>query len=158
MGKLEGDRKAGSGRYIVIGSRFNGWITERLSEGAVAKLKELGCAEKDVDVAWVPGSFELPLAARAAASSGRFRGVVCVGAVIRGETTHHKHVASGCVAGLQEVMQSTGIPVGFGVITADDMGQAEARARAGGGRNLGADAAAAAVEMASLVEKLRKAG
>ena len=156
MTEFSPETSATGGRYLVIAARFNAWITERLAAGAVARLKELGAGPDDIDTAWVPGSFEIPQAARAAAESGRYGGIVCVGAVIRGETTHHEHVAAGCVAGLQSVMQDTGIPVGFGVITADDFGQAEARSQPAPGRNMGADAASAAVEMASLLGRIRK--
>lgn len=145
-------RLAGGRRFAVIASRFNSRFTRILCSSATASLSKAGAGR--VDVMWVPGAFELPLAARSAALTGRYHGIVCVGAVIRGETTHHEHVASGCVAGIQRAMQDTGVPIGFGVITADTEEQARARACRGRGRNLGADAAAAVVAMVRLLEGL----
>jgi len=156
MATIEWDRRATSGRYLVVVSKFNKWITERLLAGALAKFKELGCADDAVDVAWVPGSFELPIVARVGAESGKYRAVVCLGAVIKGETTHDEHVAAGCVAGIQQAMQETGIPIMLGVITADTAEKAEARSIISGGRNMGADAASAAVETVSAIENLRR--
>jgi 6,7-dimethyl-8-ribityllumazine synthase len=156
MAIIEGDRRASSGRYLIVVARFNKWITERLLSGAMAKLKELGCAEDAIDVAWVPGSFELPIVARVGAETKKYRAVICLGAVIKGETTHDEHVASGCVAGIQKAMQETGVPIMLGVITADNVEKAEARSVASGGRNMGADAASAAVETVSAIENLRR--
>lgn len=147
--------KASSGRYLVVVAKFNRWITERLLSGAMAKLKELGCPEDRVDVVWVPGSFEIPLIARSGAETGKYAAVLCLGAVIRGETSHDEHVASGCVSGIQKAMQETGVPMMLGVITADTVEKAEARSMAGAGRNMGADAASAAVQTVSAIEKLR---
>jgi len=151
---FEGSRQDAAGRYLVVVARFNRWITERLLEGATRALAGAGVASERVDVAWVPGSFEIPAAARAGAATGRYRAVVCLGAVIRGETSHDEHVAAGCVQGLQAAAAATTIPITFGVITADNFDQAEARARLDGGRNMGADAARAAVEMATLLDRL----
>ncbi len=158
MAVFEGKGKAEGGRYLVAAARFNEWITRRLLEGALKTLREAGCPEDGVDVAWVPGSFELPLAARTAAATGRYRAVVCVGAVIRGETTHHVHIAAECARGIQEAAVATGIPVTFGVITADSVALAEERSRTDGGRNIGAEAARAAVEAVRVLDSIRKGG
>ena len=154
MTTFEGERKDPQGRYLVVVAKFNRWITDRLLQGALRAFADAGVTAARVDVAWVPGSFELPAAARAGAATGRYRAVVCLGAVIRGETSHDEHVAAGCVQGLQAVAASAGLPVTFGVITANTFDQAEARARLDGGRNMGAGAASAAVEMASLADRM----
>lgn len=106
----------------------------------------------------MPGSFELPAAARAGAASGRFAAVACLGAILKGETSHDVHIATACATGIERASADTGVPVTFGVITADTDEQAEARARLGGGRNLGAGAARAAVEMAAVCARLRGRG
>lgn len=154
MTVFEGEPRDPKGRYLVVVARFNHWITDRLLQGAVRALGEAGVSADGVDVARVPGSFELPAAARAGAGTGRYRGVICLGAVIRGETSHDEHVAAGCVQGIQAVAASSEVPITFGVITADSFDLAEARARLDGGRNMGADAARAAVEMATLLDRL----
>ncbi len=139
---------AGAGmRIAVVASRFNADVTERLLEGARQALGGFGA---EAAVTWAPGAFELPLAAHRLASSGRYDAVVCLGAVIRGETDHYVHVATQCAAGLQRAQLDTGIPVIFGVLTADTREDAVARA---GGRhgNKGTEAAAAAVEMVELL-------
>ncbi len=141
---------AGRGmRVAVVAARFNPDVTERLAEGAHAALVELGA---EVSLLWVPGAFELPLAAHRLASSGEVDAVVCVGAVIRGETDHYTHVATQCAAGLQRAQLDTGVPVIFGVLTTDTVEDAQARA---GGKhgNKGAEAAEAAVEMVELLRK-----
>ena len=142
-------------RFLIVASRFNRWITERLEQGARAEFARRGVAPADVETAWVPGSFEIPLAARAAAATGRYAGVACVGAILKGDTSHDRHIAEACVRGIGEAGTATGIPVTLGVITADTFEQAEARCRTDGGRNLGTDAAGAAVEMASLLARLK---
>ena len=136
-------------RIVVVGARFNGDVTERLLEGAQQALDELGA---DAAVRWVPGAFELPLAAHRLASSGEYDAVVCLGAVIRGETDHYVHVATQCAAGLQRAQLDTGVPVIFGVLTTDTVD--DALARAGGKHgNKGTEAAGAAVEMVELLRK-----
>ncbi len=146
-----------SRRYLVVVARFNRWITVRLLAGARAEFRRRGIAPRQVEVVWVPGSFELPAAARAGAVSGRFAAIACLGAILKGETSHDVHIASACAAGIGRVATDTGIPVTFGVITADTEAQAEARARTGRGRNLGRAAAAAAVGMAAVCARLRSA-
>jgi 6,7-dimethyl-8-ribityllumazine synthase len=137
----------------VACSRFNGLVTERLLAGALDALRRCGVARSAVEVAWAPGSFELPLVALRLASSGRFDAVVCLGAVIRGETDHYEHVAAQCAAGVQRAQLDSGVPVLFGVLTTDTTDQALERAGAKHG-NKGAEAALAALEMVSLLRLL----
>jgi 6,7-dimethyl-8-ribityllumazine synthase len=139
----------------VAASRFNDVVTSRLVEGALAAFRRHGVADDDVEVAWTPGAFELPLVARRLAESGGFDAVVCLGAVIRGETAHFDYVAGECARGIQDVSVGTGVPCVFGVLTTDTMEQALDRA---GGKhgNKGWDAATAAIEMAGVLEALPK--
>jgi len=149
-------RRDGQGlRFAVVVARFNHLICVRLLEGCVGELEARGVAPEDVHVAWVPGAFELPLAARALAASGRYDAVVTLGAVIRGGTPHFDYVCQGVTDGVREVMRETGVPVAFGVLTTDDAEQALARAGGSDG-NKGVDAALAALEMARLLESVRK--
>jgi len=154
VGKLVvGERQARGLRIGVACSKFNGGITWRLLEGALDVLSELGVDRTDVTVAWAPGAFELPLVARALAR-GAADAVVCLGAVVRGETAHFEHVAGQCAAGIQRVQLDEGIPVAFGVLTTDNAEQALARSDAGDA-NKGREAATTAVEMARLLRALR---
>ena len=137
---------------IVVG-RFNDFITQKLLSGALDALRRHGVAEDDVEVAWVPGGFEIPLAARRMAESGRYQAVICLGAVIRGATPHFEYVASEVAKGVAQVGLQTGLPVIFGVITADSIEQAVERAGTKAG-NKGWDAAVAAIEMANLLQSL----
>jgi 6,7-dimethyl-8-ribityllumazine synthase len=140
-----------SARYAVAVGRFYPELAERLLAGAREVLEE---AEAEaVDVFDVPGAFELPLAARYAAESGRYAGVVCLGAVIRGETTHYDHVCAEAARGIQDVQLRTGVPCGFGLLTCETMEQALARA-GGDKRHQGRDAARAVVTMVQLREQL----
>ncbi len=140
-------------RVGVACSRFNGHVTDLLLAGALSELDELGVSEEDRTVAWVPGAFELPLAAMAMARTGSFDAVVCLGAVIRGETSHYDFVAGECASGLQRVQLETSLPVVFGVLTTETLEQALARAGGALG-NKGSEAAATAVEMANLLRRL----
>lgn len=156
MTQFEGDSKAGaSARFLIVAAKFNRWITDRLVVGATDAFKAAGVPEDRIDLARVPGSFELPQAALAAAKTGKYAAIACLGAVIRGETSHDRHVAESAARGIEEVAIATGIPVTLGVITAETTEQAAARSQPGSGRNMGADAARAAVEMASLAAKLK---
>lgn len=137
----------------VVGARFNDSIVTRLLDGACATLVELGAASDDIVACRVPGAFELPLAARALAASGLYDGIVALGAVIRGETPHFDFVAGECAAGLARVQLESGLPVGFGVITADTVAHAEARAGGSAG-NKGREAALAVVEMIAFLREL----
>ncbi|MBI4278982.1 MAG: 6,7-dimethyl-8-ribityllumazine synthase, partial [Armatimonadetes bacterium] len=137
----------------IVVSRFNDVVTRLLLEAAQETLRERGAPEPDV--VWVPGSFEIPVAARHAAESGRYQAIICLGGVIRGETAHFDHVAGQAASGIQRVALETGVPVIFGVLTTDTLEQALNRA---GGKhgNKGRDAALAAIEMATLLEALRR--
>lgn len=140
-------------RYAVVAARFNEAITRRLLEGAVEALGRHGADPEAVDVAWCPGAFEIPSVARHLAESDRYDAVICLGAVIRGATAHFDYVAGGVANGCQSVAADTGVPVLFGVLTVDTLDQAWERAGTKAG-NKGAEAAAAAVEMAGLVRAL----
>ena len=146
----------GRGRRVAIAaSRFNRLVTDPLVAGAVEELRRHGVAEDDVDLAWVPGAFELPLAAERLAASGRYAAVVAIGAVVRGATPHFDHVAGQAAAGLSAVARAASVPVGFGVLTTDTMEQALDRAGGKAG-NKGAEAAVTALEMAGLLEAIDK--
>lgn len=140
-------------RFAVVVSRFHARITASLREAAVAALKEAGALDANVQVILVPGAFEIPQAARAAAETGRFDAVVCLGCIIRGETPHFEYIASAVAHGIMTASGDTGIPMAFGVLTANTEEQARARAASGAG-NKGREAAAAAIEMAALHRSL----
>ena len=149
---------SGAGRrFAVVASRFNESITQKLAEGAVEALVRHGAIFEDVDVIWVPGAWELPIAVRRVAASERYNAVVAVGAVIRGDTPHFDIVAGEAARGLANASSDFDIPVGLGLLTCDTMAQAEARAGGEHG-NKGWDAALAALEMADLFELLDTAG
>ncbi len=152
---FESSTDASGLRFGVVVARFNEPISARLLEGCNAELVRRGARETDIHVAWVPGAFEIPQAARALAVSGRYDAIVALGAVIRGETPHFDVVCDGVTAGVREVMRDTGVPVAFGVLTTEN--GAQARARAGGERgDKGREAALAAIEMARLLPLLSK--
>jgi 6,7-dimethyl-8-ribityllumazine synthase len=155
--EFRGGQDAGGRRVAIVASRFNEVVVRKLVEGALDCLRGRGIAEDDLDLVWVPGAFELPFAARHLAASGRHDVVVCLGAVIRGETVHFDHVAGQAAIGIRRAAEETGVPVIFGVLTTDTFEQAVDRA---GGKhgNKGWDAAMAAMEMASLLEQLQKEG
>jgi 6,7-dimethyl-8-ribityllumazine synthase len=148
-------RDGGGLRVGVVVARFNHLISARLLEGAVDELVKCGTQPDDVHVAWVPGAFEIPLAARKLAESGRYDAVITLGAVIRGGTPHFEYVCQGVTDGVGDVVRDTGVPVAFGVLTTDDLDSALARAGGSEG-NKGNEAAAAAIEMARLVRALAK--
>jgi len=150
---VEGKAAAAGRRFGIVVSRFNLNITSRLLEGALEALRGRGAAEEDLTIVYVPGAFELPLAAQQMARKGNVHAVICLGAVIRGETPHFEYVAAEAAAGIGAVARECGLPVTFGVITADTMEQAMARARGGAG-NKGYEAALAALEMADLMEQI----
>jgi 6,7-dimethyl-8-ribityllumazine synthase len=150
-----GTVEAGGRRFAIAVSRFNHPVTERLLDGALAAFRRHGVADDDLEVAWTPGAFELPLAAKRLAESGQFDAVVCLGAVIRGETAHFDHVAGQAAAGIRQVSVETGIPCIFGVLTTETLQQALDRAGGAHG-NKGFDAATAAIEMAVLIDDLPK--
>lgn len=155
VGRVLGGDASGRGlRVGVACSRFNGGVTWRLLTGALAFLEESGVDRSDVSVAWVPGAFELPLAARRfATAAAAADAVVCLGAVIRGETGHYDLVAGECAAGIQRVQLDTGVPVAFGVLTTETLDQALARSEPDE-TNKGREAAQAALEMCRLLRSV----
>jgi len=140
-------------RFAIVVARFNHLISARLLEGARNTLLERGVVDADIHVAWVPGAFEIPQAVRALAVTGRYDAIITLGSVIRGGTPHFDYVCIGVTDGVREVMRDTGVPVGFGVLTVDDIEQALARAGGSHG-NKGSEVALAAIEMAGLVPQL----
>ena len=140
-------------RFAVVASRFNESVTQRLVDGALDALVRHGVASDDVDLVWVPGAWELPAAARRLLASERYHAVVAIGAVIRGDTPHFEYVAGEASRGLAVASSDFDVPIGFGLLTCDDMAQAEARAGGEHG-NKGWDAALAALEMADLFDRL----
>lgn len=142
-------------RIAVIASRFNDHVTLRLLDGVNRGLTTLQVTDDQVDRVWVPGAFELPFAARTFAELPDIDAVICVGCVIRGETTHYEEVAGQCAAGIQQVQLTTGVPVAFGVLTTENLDQALARSQGPGEHNVGEEAAHVAVEMARLVQAVQ---
>jgi 6,7-dimethyl-8-ribityllumazine synthase len=153
-GKIDGGLSAAGQRFGIIVSRFNNFITERLLAAAVDALERAGAASKDVDVVHVPGSFELPLAAKKLATTGKYDSLIAIGCVIRGETSHYDYVCSETSRGLQLAQMDTGVPIMFCVLTCDTLEQAIDRAGLKGG-NKGFEAGLAAIEMAKLSRKVR---
>jgi 6,7-dimethyl-8-ribityllumazine synthase len=143
-------------RFAVVASRFNEVVVAKLVEGTVACLRTHDVADDDLDLAWVPGAFELPLAARRLAESGEYDAVICLGAVIRGQTAHFEYIAGEAARGIALAGQETAVPVIFGVLTTENLDQALDRAGGEHG-NKGWDAALAAMEMAGLLDSLPKA-
>jgi 6,7-dimethyl-8-ribityllumazine synthase len=141
------------GRFVLVAARFNRFIVEHLVSGALDGLKRHGVADEAVDVVWVPGSFEIPLVAQRLADSRKYAAVICLGAVIRGDTDHYGHVAGGAAHGVAQAALRTGVPVIFGILTCDTVEQAINRAGAKSG-NKGFDAAVAAIEMVNLLRQL----
>jgi 6,7-dimethyl-8-ribityllumazine synthase len=140
--------------FGVVIARFNHLINVRLLESCVDELVARGAKPDDVHVAWVPGAFEIPLAAKKLAETGRYDALVALGAVVRGGTPHFDYVCQGVTDGVRDASDATGVPVAFGVLTTDDVDQALARAR-GSHEDKGREVAAAAVEMAQLCRALR---
>jgi 6,7-dimethyl-8-ribityllumazine synthase len=140
-------------RIGVVRARWNAGVVERLAEGVERGLKALGVVADDIMELSVPGSFEIPFGARALAVSGLVDAVVCIGSVIRGETTHYDIVAGECARGVQQVQLTTGVPVAFGVLATEDERQALARSEGPGGHNVGEEAALVAVEMARVAQR-----
>jgi 6,7-dimethyl-8-ribityllumazine synthase len=149
----EGRLAAGGLRFAIVVSRFNAFITGRLLEGALDALRRHGAPDEAIEVAWVPGAMEIPVAARRLAESRRYHAVICLGAVIRGATPHFEYVAGEAARGVGAIALQTGVPVIFGVLTTDTIEQAIERAGSKAG-NKGFDAACAAIEMATLLATL----
>lgn len=150
---LEGFITGENLRFGIVVSRFNEFITAKLLGGALDTLHRHGANDDAVDVAWVPGAFEIPLAAKKMAESGKYDAVLCLGAVIRGSTSHYDYVCNEVSKGVASVNLSTGVPTIFGVVTTENIEQAIERAGTKAG-NKGADAAVAAMEMANLLTKI----
>ena len=152
---IEGSLDARSLKVAIVVARFNSFITDRLLAGACDTLARSGCNLDEVEIVKVPGSWELPLAAKTLAGQRRHDAIIALGAVIRGETPHFDYVAAHAASGLAQVQIETGVPVAFGVLTTNTVEQAIDRAGAKAG-NKGSDAALTAVEMANLIRQLRK--
>ncbi len=152
--ELKGDMDGNGLRVAIAVARFNDVVTRQLLTGAVETLARFGVKDEDINVSWVPGSFELTVVAKAFAETGRYDAVICLGAVIRGETGHYDMVANQAASGISAVGRETGVPTVFGVLTTENMDQAINRAGGKSG-NLGSNAAVAAVEMARLVESIK---
>ena len=150
----EGDFATPPGRFAVVAARFNAVVVDDLLAGALDALKRHGVADDAIDVVRVPGSFEIPLTAKTLAESHNYAAVVCLGAVIQGDTTHYDHVCSAATSGVLQAGLSTGVPVIFGVLTCATMEQAVNRAGGKSG-NKGFEAAVVAIEMVNLLAKLR---
>jgi len=142
-------------RVAIVCGRFNDLITNRLLDGALGGLAVHGVAESDVSVAWVPGAFEIPLAAQAFARSGRFDAVIALGCVIRGDTAHFEYVAGPCAEGIQQVALESGLPVIFGVLTTENLEQSLIRSEPEGD-NKGEESARTAIEMVDLLRRVAK--
>jgi 6,7-dimethyl-8-ribityllumazine synthase len=151
--QVEGNLVAKGFRFGIIVSRFNEFISGKLLTGALDALRRHNARDEDLEIIWVPGAFEIPLAAKKMAKSGRYDAVICLGAVIRGDTPHFDYIASEVAKGIALVGLETGIPVIFGVITSDNLEQAIERAGSKAG-NKGWDAALGAIEMVNLMPKI----
>ena len=150
-----GDYSPPAGRFAIVASRFNAMVTEALLAGCRDAMTRHGVVDDRLDVAWVPGSFEIPIVARKLAEGGRYAAVICLGCVIRGETSHYDHVAGQAAAGVMQAGLSTGVPVIFGILTTETVEQALNRAGLKSG-NKGADAALAAIEMVNLLARIER--
>ncbi|MBF0112784.1 MAG: 6,7-dimethyl-8-ribityllumazine synthase [Desulfamplus sp.] len=157
---IEASLKADGKKFGIIASRFNDFITDRLVGGALDALIRSGASDKDITIMKVPGAFEIPLAAQKMVKSGKYDAVICVGAVIRGATSHYDYVCAEVSKGIASVSLDSGVPVIFGILTTDTIEQAIERAGTKAG-NKGFDSAIAAIEMANLIcdiEKCDKSG
>lgn len=156
MATLEGNYSApAEARFAIVAARFNGLITESLLAGCRDAFQRHGVGEDRLDIAWVPGSFEIPLVARKLAETRQYAAVICLGCVIRGETGHYDHVAGQASAGIQQASLATGVPLVFGVLTTDTVDQALNRAGLKSG-NKGAEAAMTALEVVDLLARVEK--
>ncbi|HSA06343.1 MAG TPA: 6,7-dimethyl-8-ribityllumazine synthase [Candidatus Gastranaerophilales bacterium] len=149
----EGNLTAEKGKFAIVIARFNEFIGSKLLSGCIDALKRHGVDEENIEMAWVPGSFEIPLAAKKFAASGKYDAVIALGAVIRGSTPHFDYVASEIAKGVAQVGLETSVPVIFGVLTTDNIEQAIERAGTKSG-NKGADAAKTAIEMVNLLNSI----
>ncbi len=152
--QIKGRIAAGKGKYAIVVSRFNDFITSKLLEGALDCLRRHGAADDQMQVVWVPGACEITIVAKKLAQSGRYVAVLCLGAVIRGQTGHYDAVCQQVVRGVGQINYDTGVPAVFGVLTCDTLEQAIERAGTKMG-NAGADAALTAMEMAHIMEQVK---
>ena len=153
MKVFEGSLVAPAGRFALVAARFNQSVVDHLVEGAKEGFKNNKVAEESIDLIWVPGSFEIPMVAKRLAATGKYAAVVCLGAVIRGDTDHYEYVAGEAARGVAEASMTTGVPVIFGILTCQT--EEQALDRAGGKEgNKGYDAALAAIEMVNLLQQL----
>jgi 6,7-dimethyl-8-ribityllumazine synthase len=150
----QGLLKAEGFRFAIVAARWNDFITGRLTEGALDALERLGADENSIEIFKVPGSFEIPLTAQKVAQTGRFDAVICLGTVIRGQTSHFEHVAGEAAKGIAQVSMQSGVPVLFGVVTAENLEQAIDRAGAKAG-NKGFEAAMSAIELVNLYKEMQ---
>ncbi|HOK96546.1 MAG TPA: 6,7-dimethyl-8-ribityllumazine synthase [Anaerohalosphaeraceae bacterium] len=151
--EIKGQLTAGKNKFAIVVSRFNEFITSKLVEGAIDTLQRHGAADSQITVVWVPGTIEITLAAKKLAESGKFAAVICLGAVIRGSTSHYDYVCQQISRGVGQINYDTGVPAIFGVLTCETLEQAIERAGTKQG-NAGAHAAMAAMEMANLLGRL----
>jgi 6,7-dimethyl-8-ribityllumazine synthase len=151
--EIEGHLTAVKGNFAIVVSRFNEFITHKLLDGAVDCLQRHGIDERRITVVWVPGACEIVIAAKKAAKSGKYAAVICLGAVIRGQTCHYDYVCQQVSRGIGQINYDTGVPAAFGVLTCDTIEQAIDRAGTKGG-NAGADAAMSAIEMVDLIDRI----
>jgi 6,7-dimethyl-8-ribityllumazine synthase len=154
---IEGDLTAAGLRFAIVVSRFNSFVTDRLLSGALDTIERTGGRDGQVDVVRIPGAWEFPVTVRALAAQSRYDAIICLGAVIRGDTPHFDYVAGEAARGIAQAASDTGLPIVFGVLTTNTLEQAIDRAGGKGG-NKGSDAAMTAIEMANLLKKLRSAG
>ena len=152
--ELRGESTAPQGSIGIVVSRYNDSVTGKLLRGAIETLRAAGVVDESIDVVWVPGGFEIPLAAQQMAESGHYLAILCLGAVIRGETTHDQHISRAVSLGITEVALSSSLPVLFGLLTCDTLEQAIQRSGGNVG-NKGCECAEAALEMISLLDKMQ---
>lgn len=150
---VEGDFTSVSGKYALLVGRWNNFIVDSLQAGALDTLKRHGIAEKDISIVYVPGAFEMPLAAKKMVATKKYDAIIALGAVIRGGTPHFEYVSGECTKGLSQVSLDSGVPITFGVLTVDNIEQAIERAGTKAG-NKGVEATTAALEMVSLLKNL----
>jgi 6,7-dimethyl-8-ribityllumazine synthase len=155
MQTIQGSGRAAGFRFALVVSKYNDFVTDRLQVGALAALASAGVASEDITIVRVPGAFEIPLAAQHAAETGRYDAIVCLGCLIRGETSHFEYISSAVSHGLTTAAAATGVPMSFGVLTTHSVEEALARAADGTG-NKGHEAAVAAIEMAEIVAQLTR--
>jgi len=151
--EIKGQLEAGKAKYAIVVSRFNEFITSKLLGGAIDSLQRHGAGDEQITVVWVPGSVEIPLAAKKLAASGKYNAVICLGAVIRGQTGHFEYVCQQVSRGIGQINYDTGVPAIFGVLTCETIEQAIERAGTKQG-NAGANAALSAIEMTNLLGQI----